>query len=209
MSKLFSLFGQSGSAAGPVRWILAGLGNPGAEYVRTRHNAGFLCMDYLSQKLNVPINRLRFSALTGEAVLGGSRVLLMKPQTFMNKSGEAVRAAADFYKIPAENIIIIYDDISLVPGRMRVRRNGSAGGHNGIKSIIEQLGSQDFPRIKIGVGSPPPQWNDLADWVLGNIPKEDQQAMYARIEDSLPCAEKIIAGDTEGAMNIYNQKKEG
>jgi PTH1 family peptidyl-tRNA hydrolase len=206
MSSIFDLFKKietnPAKLNDPISFIVCGLGNPGDKYARSRHNIGFMCLDYMSRKLSININRLKFKALCAETVISGSRVLLMKPQTFMNNSGEAIREAAEFYKIPAERILIIFDDISLEPGAMRVKRKGSDGGHNGIKSVIRELGSQ-FPRIKIGTGSPPEGW-ELMDWVLGNISEESKEPTYICIEASLPCTELIISGDIELAMNTYN-----
>lgn len=194
---------SSPAEAVPFTHILCGLGNPGPKYAKTRHNAGFMCLDYISEKLGVSVNRLKFNSLCGEAAIEGRRTLLLKPQTFMNNSGEAVREAAAFYKIPFENIIVIFDDINLSPGVMRVKRKGSDGGHNGIKSIIYHLGSENFPRIKIGVGAPGEGW-DLADWVLGAIPPADREPIYKCIQSSLPGASLIIKGDIDQAMATYN-----
>jgi len=209
MANIFDLFKQienSGSTVqmAPISYIVAGLGNPGEKYAKTRHNMGFMAIDYIQQKLDFKVNRIKYKSLCGEASINGRSVLFMKPQTFMNLSGEAVREAADFYKIPPENILIIFDDIALSAGEMRVKRKGSDGGHNGIKSIIENLGTQNFPRIKLGVGSPPPGW-ELVDWVLGTIPKDIWDPVYKCIEASLPCAELIIGGETDKAMNLYNR----
>ncbi|NLE13058.1 MAG: aminoacyl-tRNA hydrolase [Clostridiales bacterium] len=206
MSDIFDLFRKietQPTLKTPITRILCGLGNPGDKYLHNRHNIGFICMDYISQKLNIKITRARFSALCGECVIGGEGVLLLKPQTYMNESGIAVREAADFYKIAPENITVISDDISLPPGRMRIRRKGSAGGQKGLKSIIYHLGSEEFPRIRLGVGSPPEGF-DLADWVLGDIPKSDQEAVFRCIENVLPAAELIVKGDFETAMSTYN-----
>ena len=202
MADIFELFNKikkDSEAAGTatVSHIVVGLGNPGAKYTFTRHNAGFLTLDYISQKLNFKIDRLKFNALTGECMVVGKRVLFMKPQTFMNLSGEAVSAAASFYKIPPENVIVIFDDISLEPGRLRVRRDGSAGGHNGIKSIIEHLGTQSFPRIKMGV----------ADWVLSTFKKDEQEKLFETFGVALQGLEKILSGDVDSAMQICNSKK--
>lgn len=207
MSNIFDLFKKietEAPAPTPMEYIVAGLGNPGAKYARTRHNVGFMALDYISQKENFKINALKFKALTADAVFGGKRVLFMKPETFMNNSGEAVKAAADFYKIPPERIVIIYDDISLDPGRMRIRRKGSDGGHNGIKSIIYQLESDAFPRIKMGVGAKPHPDYDLADWVLSEFSKENAEAIYPRFEDAAGALEMILKGDIDGAMGKYN-----
>ncbi len=209
MSNIFDLFKQieSSSKTGAnrsVSHLVVGLGNPGEKYARTRHNVGFMAVDYISEKLNIKVNKSKFKALVGECNLANKRVLFMKPQTFMNLSGEAVREAMDFYKIPAENILIIFDDVSLVPGKMRVRLKGSAGGHNGIKSIIEHLGTNEFPRIKIGVGAKPNPEYDLADWVLGTFEKKDMELVSQCIENTPECAELIVGGNTNKAMEKYN-----
>ena len=208
MADIFDLFKKIAKPAentgAPITWLLVGLGNPGKEYENTRHNAGFLSMDALVRAKSASCDRARFHALTGEAVFDGVRVLLMKPQTFMNHSGVAVKEAADFYKIPVENVLVVYDDTSLEVGRMRIRRNGSAGGHNGIKSLIEHLGSDKFPRIKVGVGAKPYADMDLADWVLGNFPKEDRSKID-KVAAVIPeAAAMILTGKTEDAMGKYN-----
>lgn len=208
MADIFDLFKKiarpAESAGAPITWLVVGLGNPGKEYENTRHNAGFLSMEAILRAKGVSCDRSRFHALTGEAVFDGVRVLLMKPQTFMNHSGAAVKEAADFYKIPTENILVIYDDTSLEVGRMRIRRNGSAGGHNGIKSLIEHLSSDRFPRIKVGVGAKPYPDMDLADWVLGNFPKEDR-VLIDRVTAVIPeAAGMILSGKAEDAMGRFN-----
>lgn len=185
-------------------YIIAGLGNPGAKYEMTRHNAGFLAMDLLAIKENINIKKLKFHSLVSDAVISGKRCLIMKPQTMMNNSGEAVVEAAKFYKIPPENIIIVYDDISLDVGQTRIRRKGSAGGHNGIKSIIAHLGSENFPRIKIGVGKKPHPDYDLVNWVLGRFPKEQEAELKSALENCVSALELIINGDIDKAMNLYN-----
>ena len=185
-------------------YLIAGLGNPGEKYTFTRHNVGFLTADYISQKENISINKLKFKALCGEVKIGNTRALIMKPQTFMNLSGEAVSAAASFYKIPPEKVLVIFDDVELDVGKMRIRRSGSAGGHNGIKSIILNLNSDNFPRVKIGVGKKPSPEYDLANWVLGKIPKADQKALYEVIEKSADAVKLIVEGDISGAMNKFN-----
>ena len=214
MADIFDLFKQiadkrdSASAQNePISHIVVGLGNPGDKYFHTRHNAGFLALDYISQKANTKIDRSKFKALVGEASIGGKRVLLMKPQTFMNLSGEAVAEAANFYKIAPENIIVIFDDISLDVGRVRVRRDGSAGGHNGIKSIIACIGSEKFPRIKIGVGQKPHPDFDLADWVLSEFSKEDKEKLFNMFGYSYDGLVKLLQGDVDGAMQICNSVK--
>lgn len=185
-------------------YLVVGLGNPGSKYETTRHNAGFLCVTYLEDKLGFSVKKLKFHALIGDTKIGNKRILVMKPQTMMNNSGTAVAECASFYKIPPENVIVIYDDISLEPGKLRIRRKGSAGGHNGIKSIISHLGSENFPRIKLGVGAKPHPDYDLADWVLANIPKKDIPAMRDAISDACDALEYIINGDIDGAMSKFN-----
>ena len=188
----------------PYDYIIVGLGNPGAKYEMTRHNAGFLALELLAMEESKSIKRLKFHSLVCDAELGGKRCLLMKPQTMMNNSGEAVGEAAKFYKIPAENIIVIYDDVSLDVGQLRIRRKGSAGGHNGIKSIIAHLGSESFPRVKIGVGKKPNPEYDLAAWVLGNFPKEQQPDLKKTLENSTQAVRLIAKGEIDRAMNLYN-----
>ena len=208
MSDIFDLFKKiekkPPTPNAPISFILAGLGNPGDKYTFTRHNAGFLAVDYLAEKYNFKVDRSRFKSICGEMTLGGKRGLVMKPQTFMNNSGEAIREAADFYKIAPENIIIFVDDISLAPGKLRLRKKGSDGGHNGLKSIIYQLNSDNFPRVKIGVGAKPHPDYDLVDWVLGTFPDEDKKLIFdalTRAADGLPT---ILSGDYEKAMNLLN-----
>ena len=207
MADIFELFKKIGAtetlSKAPVKYIIAGLGNYGSEYENTRHNAGFRFMDYLSGKTGAKINRLKFRALCGETVIAENGVLLMKPQTYMNNSGEAIREAADFYKVTADRVIVIYDDIYLDPGKVRIRRKGSAGGHNGIKSIIENLKTEEFPRGKIGVGTPPKEF-PMVNWVLGNIPESDMKLIegcYDRIYGALP---DIIKGNVDLAMSRCN-----
>lgn len=185
-------------------YLIAGLGNPGAKYETTRHNAGFLFVERLSDKYDFQVKKLKFHALVGEAKIGSHRCIVMKPQTMMNNSGEALKECALFYKIPPENIIVVFDDISLSPGKLRIRRKGSAGGHNGIKSIIAHLGSENFPRIKLGVGEKPNPEYDLADWVLGKFPKDDIPKMRESIENACEALPLILDGDLEGAMSKYN-----
>lgn len=185
-------------------YIVAGLGNPGAKYEMTRHNAGFLAMDLLAITKNTDIKRLKHHALVTDMQIGGKRCLVMKPQTMMNNSGEAIGEAAKFYKIPPENVIIVYDDISLDVGQTRIRRKGSAGGHNGIKSIIAHLGSENFPRIKVGVGKKPTPEYDLVNWVLGRFPKEQEKDLKSALENSVSALELIVGGDIDKAMNLYN-----
>lgn len=199
------LFGKKKEfAASGYEYIIAGLGNPGAKYEMTRHNAGFLALDLLAIEENVNMKRLKFHALVGETVLDGHKCLLMKPQTMMNLSGDAIGEAAAFYKIPAERVIVLFDDISLDVGKTRIRRKGSAGGHNGIKSVIARLGSENFPRVKIGVGKKPDPEYDLVDWVLGRFPKEQEPALKAALENAVQAAKLIVCGEIDEAMNRYN-----
>ncbi len=208
MTSIFDLFKKiekSDTCVGNITHIVAGLGNPGAEYEKTRHNAGFMAIDKIAEDAGVKISRLKFRALTAEATLGGVRVLLMKPQTFMNNSGEAIGEAAAFYKIAPENIIVLHDEISFDVGIMRIRRKGSAGGHNGLKSIIEHLGSDSFPRIKIGVGKKPHPDYDLVSWVLGKFPEAEITALkeeFPQIKDSV---ELMLSGKIEEAMCKYSK----
>lgn len=210
MANIFDLFQkiakQDETTAGPVEYIVAGLGNPGAKYEKTRHNAGFLAMDFLAEKYGARIDRAKFHALVGETTIGGKRVLLMKPQTFMNASGEAIAEAARFYKCPTEKIVVISDDFLLDVGRLRVRRKGSHGGHNGLKSIERMLSTTEYPRIRIGVGQKPHPDYDVIDWVLGSFSAEDLKQIAARYETLAAGLEKILAGDVEGAMQICNGK---
>lgn len=207
MANIFDLFKKiekESAPSAPVTHIVCGLGNPGDKYVCTRHNAGFVALDYLAKEMGVTCNKIKFKALTGECTINGVRVLLMKPQTYMNASGEAVSEAAAFYKIPAENIIVISDDIMQNIGRLRIRKSGSAGGQKGLKSIIEHLKTENFPRIRIGVGQKPTPEYDLADWVLGKIPKEDESAYFAACKQIPDIVALLLKGDTDGAMCKYN-----
>ena len=208
MSNIFDIFkqieSQKPTASGPVEWMIVGLGNPGREYENTRHNAGFICMDAISKKLGVAVNKSKYKALIAETMIADKRVLLMLPQTYMNASGEAVSAAASFYKIPPHQILVISDDISLDVGKMRVRRKGSHGGQKGLKSITEQLGSSDFPRIKIGVGQKPHPEYDLAAWVLSNFSADERKTIGDIAEKSIDACRLIISGKTDEAMNRFN-----
>lgn len=208
MADIFELFKKiektSPSASEPVSYIVAGLGNPGDKYIHTRHNAGFMALDAFSEKKGFKTDKLKYHALTGEANIASKRVLFIKPQTYMNNSGVAVREAAAFYKISAENIIVIFDDISLEPGKIRIRKKGSAGGHNGIKSIIEHLGSDNFPRIKIGVGAKPHPDYDLADWVLGEIPKDQREIFFDALVRAGDALEAMLESGIDAAMAKYN-----
>ena len=173
---------------GPVEWLVVGLGNPGPKYEWTRHNMGFLVIDELAEREKIPVQKLKYRALTNTALIGGRSVLLMKPTTYMNLSGESVGEAARFYKIPPERVLVISDDVALPQGKLRVRRSGSAGGHNGLKNIISHLGSDQFPRIKVGVGGKPHPDHDMADWVLGKFTGQDRKVMeeaIARADDAV------------------------
>ena len=190
--------------SGGVQWIAVFLGNPGPRYSGTRHNAGFLAADELEKKLGVRIDRLRFRALTGRAVVGGQSVLLMKPQTYMNLSGEAVGQAARFFKLPPERVLVVSDEIALPPGALRVRTKGSAGGHNGLKNIIAHLGSDQFPRIRIGVGAPPHGGAEQADWVLGVPKNEDAEAFAGAVQRAADAVCDYIENGPEHAMSHFN-----
>ena len=198
------IFKKKTYSSGGIEYLIVGLGNPGRQYETTRHNAGFLFMDMLADKLNVKINKIKFKAVVGEAQIGGVRCLLMKPQTFMNLSGEAVKEACTFYKIPPENVIVAFDDISLPCGGLRIRRKGSAGGHNGIKSIIQHLGSDNFPRIKLGVGAKPHPDYDLADYVLSNFSKDDIPLMKQAMEKGCDALDFMVKGKIDEAMSKYS-----
>lgn len=187
-----------------VEWLVVFLGNPGADYAGTRHNVGFMAADVVEKNAGVKINRLRFRALTAQAVLGGVKVFLIKPQTYMNLSGEAVLQAVNFYKIRPENVLVISDDISLPVGKLRVRAKGSAGGHKGLKSIIEKLGTDEFPRIKIGVGAPPHPDYEVADWVLARFEKQDADEVAKAVKRAADAVEVYIRDGEEKAMNVFN-----
>ncbi len=212
MANIFDIFKKienekESRASIPITHIVVGLGNPGGKYSSTRHNAGFMAIDFFASKCGVVINRSRFHALVGEGVVAGRRILFVKPQTFMNASGEAVREAASFYKIGVENIIVLSDDVNLDVGRMRVRKSGSDGGQKGLRSIIENMGSDNFPRIRFGVGKKPHPDYDMADWVLGNLSESDKRAVADCFDTALSGLEKIVSGDVDTAMQICNSKK--
>lgn len=191
---------------GIIMYIIAGLGNPGKQYEMTRHNIGFHTIDYIADRLKVKVKKLKYKSLYGETEINGEKVYLVKPQTYMNLSGESIAEFAEFYKLSPEKIIIINDDISLDVGRIRVRPKGSAGGHNGLKSIIYRLGSDEFPRIKMGVGAPPNKDYDLADFVLGRFTREEIPIMEKAIIKAADAAEEIIKNGVPSAMNKYNSK---
>ena len=190
-----------------VSWLVVFLGNPGLRYEGTRHNAGFMTADALARKKNISINRSRFQALTASCPIGDTTVLLMKPQTYMNLSGEAVGQAARFYKIPADHVLVVSDDITLPIGAMRIRTKGSAGGHNGLKNIISVLGTEEFPRIRLGVGSPPHPDYDTVDWVLSVFRDQDAGDMAEAASRAADAVECFITQGPEKAMNLYSQKK--
>ncbi|MBQ4137838.1 MAG: aminoacyl-tRNA hydrolase [Clostridia bacterium] len=208
MADIFELFKKIQKSpegtSDPIRYIVVGLGNPGDKYIHTRHNAGFMALDALAEKKGFKVDRLKYHALITDACIASKRVLFMKPQTYMNNSGVAVREAAAFYKVPVENVIVIFDDISLEPGKIRLRKKGSAGGHNGIKSIIEHLGSDSFPRIKIGVGAKPHPDYDLADWVLGDIPKDKRDIFFDALVRAGESLELMLSSGIDAAMAKYN-----
>ena len=192
------------SDRGGVQWLVVFLGNPGPRYEGTRHNAGFMVCDVLEKKLGVSVNRLKNRALTAQCTIGGQKVLLMKPQTYMNLSGEAVRPTADFYKVSPEHILVVSDEVALAPGRLRLRPGGSAGGHNGLKNIIAQLGTDQFPRLRLGVGAPPHPDYDMADWVLGVIRNADAEAFSEAARKAADAIECCISEGVKKAMNKYN-----
>ena len=189
---------------GGISWLIVFLGNPGPRYEMTRHNAGFMAADAMAKEKNVNINKARFKALTATCDIGDESVLLMKPQTFMNLSGDAVAQAAKFYKIPPEHVIVVSDEISLPIGKLRIRTKGSAGGHNGLKDIIAKLGTDAFPRIRIGVGTPPHPDYDMADWVLSSFKNQDAEDMLAAAERAAQAAQCYIAQGADRAMNRFN-----
>ncbi len=207
MANIFDLFKsiEKKTDTVPITHIIAGLGNVGSKYEKTRHNAGFIALDYIANEAGIKTDKLKFHAMIGEGVIGGKRVLLMKPTTLMNNSGIAIAEAAAFYKIQPESIIVIHDEISFETGTIRIRRKGSAGGHNGLKSIISSLGSEDFPRIKVGVGKKPTPEYDLVDWVLGKMPESAQAELSARLPDIKNSCELMLAGRIDDAMCKYSK----
>ncbi len=197
------MFFKKKEPLGAAEFIIAGLGNPDRKYENTRHNAGFMTIDALADKLDVRIDRIKYKSLCTTAVINNKKVLLMKPSTYMNNSGLAVKEAMSFFKIPPEKTLIILDDISLDVGKLRIRRKGSDGGHNGMKNIIYLSGSDQFPRIKIGVGKKPEQW-DLADWVLSTFTSTEQKSLKTAVDNAVSAIELIVGGQTDKAMNLYN-----
>lgn len=192
------------SAGGAVEFMIVGLGNPGREYEGTRHNAGFMGLDAIAEQFHTEIKRIKFKGLTGECRIAGKKVLLLKPSTFMNLSGQSVQEAMRFYKLSPEQVLVLFDDINLEPGKLRIRRKGSDGGHNGMKNIIYLSGSDQFPRIKIGIGKKPHPEYDLKDWVLSRFSKEEQKALSAAFPQITEAAELIISGKLDEAMNRFN-----
>ena len=198
------MFRKKTFATGPVEYIVVGLGNPDRKYENTRHNAGFIMIDFIADKIGAKINRVKFKSLVGEGNIGNSKVLLMKPSTYMNNSGEAVIEAMKFYKIPPENVIVLLDDINLDVGKMRIRSKGSDGGQKGMRSIIYLSGKDNFPRVKIGIGKKPNPEYDLASWVLSKFTKDELATLGKIAENSYEAVELIIQGKTDRAMNLFN-----
>lgn len=194
------------ASSGGVSWLVVFLGNPGPKYENTRHNAGFMAADAMAEKQNVRIDRSRFKALTATCRIGDEQVMLMKPQTFMNLSGEAVREAVNFYKIPADHVIVVSDEIALSIGKLRIRKKGSAGGHNGLKNIIANLGTDQFPRLRLGVGAPPHPEFEMVDWVLSVFRGQDLEDMKAAAEKAADAVECYIREGGDRAMNKFNTK---
>ena len=191
-------------SSGGASWLIVGLGNPGEKYENTRHNVGFQVVDELAERQNAPVQKLKFKALTNLLTISGEKVLVMKPVTYMNLSGEAVRPAADFYKIPPERILVISDDTALDPGKLRIRTKGSAGGHNGLKNIIQHLGTDQFPRVRVGVGQKPHPDYDLADWVLGKFQGEAKKVMDEAVKRAADAVECVLKEGADRAMNRFN-----
>ena len=198
------LFKKKEFANNSIEYIIVGLGNPGRQYEGTRHNAGFISLNYIAEELGVKINRVKFKSTVGEATISGKRCLLMTPSTYMNLSGQAVTEAMSFYKIPPQHVVIISDDISLDVGKIRIRRKGSDGGQNGLKNIIYLSGSDEFPRVKVGIGKKPHPEYDLKDWVLSRFTEQDKKLITERLSDIKGAVELIVADDIDKAMNLYN-----
>ena len=205
---IFDLFDKistsSSSSGGKIEYVIVGLGNPGLQYENTRHNAGFMAIDKLASSLGIKIDKMKFKGLYADASVNGVRCLLLKPTTYMNNSGESVVQALDFYKLSPENLIVIYDDISLEQGKIRIRRKGSHGGHNGMRSIIDLLGSDEFSRVKVGVGKKPHPDYNLADWVLGHFSSDDAALMNTSVENASEAVKLLVQGKTDEAMNKFN-----
>ena len=188
-------------------WLVAGLGNPGRQYEKTWHNCGYLVLEVLSQRHQIPLNKIRFKGLTGQGTIAGRKVILLQPTTYMNLSGESVREAMAFYKIPPQRTLVIYDDLDLPAGQIRMRPSGGAGTHNGMRSIIGQLGRQDFPRVRVGIGPLPANW-ELVSYVLSDIPQDQQKEMFEAFSRAADAVEKTLRDGIEATMNQANQKKE-
>lgn len=203
---MLNLFQKAAEPSGPVEYLIVGLGNPGQQYEGTRHNAGFMALDALAEKTGVKLDRLKFKGLCAQAAVGGKKVLLLKPSTFMNLSGQSVTEAMRFYKLPPEHVIVIYDDISFAPGKLRIRLKGSDGGQNGMKNIIYLSGSDAFPRIKLGTGDRPDRRYDLADWVLSRFSESDRKLFDEAVENACSALELMVQGKNEEAMNRYNSR---
>ena len=211
--KEYSLQEETGVLAGKCtmfqknngeNWLIVGLGNPGREYEKTRHNAGFRCLDIIADNLNCKVDKLKYQGLYNQVNYNGKKVFLLKPQTYMNLSGRSVLQLSSYFNIPPQRIIVLFDDISLEPGRLRIRADGSAGGHNGIKSIIQEVGSQQFPRVKIGVGSKPHPDYDLADWVLSSFSANEEKALAVSLKNAADAALAIIDKGVPEAANKFN-----
>lgn len=201
---MFRLFERKPTAGGPVEFMIVGLGNPGREYEGTRHNAGFMALDTIAEREHAAVTRIKYKGLVEECRMAGKRVLLLKPSTFMNLSGQSVTEAMRFYKLPPERVLILFDDINLAPGKLRIRRKGSDGGHNGMKNIIYLSGSDQFPRIKLGVGQKPHPDYNLADWVLSRFTPQEQKDLSTALDNAAAAAELIVKGELDRAMNLYN-----
>ncbi len=210
---MLNFFKRNGTAAGrgipsgAIEFMIVGLGNPGKQYENTRHNAGFMAIDKIAEKNHAEIKRIKYKGLVGECRIAGKRVLLLKPSTFMNLSGQSVTEAMRFYKLKPEQTLVLLDDINLEPGRLRIRRKGSDGGHNGMKNILYLSGSDQFPRIRIGVGQKPRPDYDLADWVLSRFTPEELGALGPAFQNAAAAAELIVQGDMDRAMNLFNERK--
>ena len=198
------IFKKKEFSSNSIEYIVVGLGNPGKQYEGTRHNAGFISLDYIADELGVKVNKIKFKSTVGEANIGGKRCLLMKPSTYMNLSGQAVTEAMRFYKIPPQQVIVISDDISLDVGKIRIRRKGSDGGQKGLQNIIYLSGSDEFPRVKVGIGKKPHPDYDLKDWVLSRFTDKDKKLIAERLPDIRGAVELIVSGDIDKAMNLYN-----
>lgn len=201
---MLKFFKKAAPVTGPVEFMIVGLGNPGRQYENTRHNVGFMALDAIAEKNHVEVKRIKYKGLVGECRIAGKRVLLLKPSTFMNLSGQSVAEAMSFYKLKPEQVLILFDDINLSPGRLRIRRKGSDGGHNGMKNIIYLSGSDQFPRIKIGVGQKPHPDYDLKDWVLSRFTSQEMRDLSPALNNAAAAAELILKGEIDQAMNLYN-----